>query len=237
MAVAAPSDPVSSQHAGQADVAGTSQFSDFGGGLVILSDPDCIESEGIRGMRTRIMAQHVREGRRALAICSPTEDTGCSFVAANLAASLAQIGVKTVVVDADLRTPGLTGFFGDGGGPVGLGDYLADADVSIDQIVRNTSLPDLSIITAGTLHSNPQELLSSARFKSLVDLLLREFDFTIFDTTPTNSCTDAQRVGTVAGYCMVVARKHRTHVKDVSTLVSLLRADRATVIGTVLNNF
>jgi protein-tyrosine kinase len=218
-------------------VANMPNADDLGGGLVILSDPDCIEAEGIRGMRTRIMAQHVREGRRALAICSPTENTGCSFVAANLAASLAQIGVKTVVVDADLRNPGLTSFFGDGGGPVGLGDYLADANVSIDQIVRNTSLPDLSIITAGTLHPNPQELLSSARFKSLVDLLLREFDFTIFDTTPTNSCTDAQRVGTVAGYCLVVARKHQSHVKDVSTLVGLLRADRATVIGTVLNNF
>jgi protein-tyrosine kinase len=66
---------------------------------------------------------------------------------------------------------------------------------------------------------------------------MREFDLTIFDTTATNSCTDAQRVATVSGYSLVVARKHKSHVKDVATLSGLLRADRSVVVGTVLNDY
>lgn len=205
--------------------------------LVILESPDSIEAEAIRGLRTRIMAQHVREGRRALAICSPTEDTGSSFVAANLATAMAQIGVKTLVVDANLRTPKIANMLRLDENAAGLGDYLADPDLGIDSVLQETALPFLSVITAGSLRPDPQELLAAARFKSFMDQLLREFELTILDTTATSRCTDAQRVATVAGYSLIVARKHKSHVKDVATLVSLLRADRSNVVGTVLNDF
>jgi protein-tyrosine kinase len=210
---------------------------DFVNQIVMLTHPEGTEAEAIRGLRTRVMAQHVREGRRALAICTPTEGTGASFVAANLAASLAQIGVKTVVVDTNLRTPRLTALFGQSNADVGLGNYLADPSITIDAVVNETTLSGLSIITAGSQQPNPQELLSGARFKGLVDVLLREFDFTIFATSPTSNCTDAQRVATVAGYTLIVARKHDTHMKDITTLANMLRADRAIIVGTVLNNF
>jgi protein-tyrosine kinase len=205
--------------------------------LVILEAPDSIEAEAIRGLRTRIMAQHVREGRRALAICSPTEDTGSSFVAANLATAMAQIGVKTLVVDANLRTPKIASMFRLDDNAPGLADYLADPDLAVDSIVQETALPFLSVITAGSLRTDPQELLAGSRFKTFMDQLLREFELTILDTTATSRCTDAQRVATVAGYSLIVARKHKSHVKDVATLVKLLRADRSNVVGTVLNDF
>jgi protein-tyrosine kinase len=205
--------------------------------LVILESPDSIEAEAIRGLRTRIMAQHVREGRRALAICSATEDTGSSFVAANLATAMAQIGVKTLVVDANLRTPKIANMFRLEDDAVGLSDYLADPDLAVDGILQETALPFLSVITAGSLRPDPQELLAGGRFKTFMDQLLREFELTILDTTATSRCTDAQRVATVAGYSLIVARKHKSHVKDVATLVRLLRADRSTVVGTVLNDF
>ncbi len=205
--------------------------------IVILEAPESIEAEAIRGLRTRIMAQHVREGRRALAICSATEDTGRSFVAANLATAMAQIGVKTAIVDANLRTPRIADLFRLDADRLGLGDYLADLDVSVDAIIRPTALPFLSVVTAGSLQTNPQELLAGGRFKNFMDLLLREFDLTILDTTAASGCTDAQRVATVAGYSLVVARKHKSHVKDIGTLVNLLRADKSKVVGTVLNDF
>jgi protein-tyrosine kinase len=205
--------------------------------IVILEAPDSIEAEAIRGLRTRIMAQHVREGRRALAICSATEDTGRSFIAANLATAMAQIGVKTAIVDANLRSPQIADLFRLDADRLGLGDYLADLDVSVDAIIRPTALPFLSVVTAGSLQANPQELLAGGRFKNFMDLLLREFDLTILDTTAASGCTDAQRVATVAGYSLVVARKHKSHVKDIGTLVNLLRADKSKVVGTVLNDF
>ena len=85
--------------------------------------------------------------------------------------------------------------------------------------------------------ANPQELLSSARFRDVVNQVLREFDLTIFDTTPTNSCTDAQRVATIAGYSLIVARKNISYLNDVKLLSNLLRADRSLVVGTVLNEY
>jgi capsular exopolysaccharide synthesis family protein len=205
--------------------------------IVVLRDPESIEAEAIRGLRTRIMAQHVREGRRALALCSPSADTGCTFVATNLAAATAQIGIKTVLVDADLRSPAVDRFLSTPAGTKGLGEFLSGEVASLDDVLQATSLPSLSVVTAGAVKSNPQELLASSRFKTFVDHLLREFDLTIFDTTATNGCTDAQRVATVCGYSLIVARKHQTHMKDVSTLAGLLRADRSTVVGTVLNDF
>lgn len=204
--------------------------------LVVLQATG-IEAEAIRALRTRIMAQHVSEGRRSLAICSPAVDSGCTFVAANLAAAVSQIGVKTVLVDADLREPRATDLFGIPQDGLGLSDYLAHSSVRLQNIVQGEVLPHLSVISAGAPPPNPQELLAGSRFRALVDQLLREYDLTILDTTPANTCTDAQRVATVAGYSLIVARKHKTYVGDVATLAKLLRADRSVVVGTVLTDF
>lgn len=204
---------------------------------LVVAQPESLEAESVRALRTRIMAQHVREGRRALAVCTPSADSGCTFVASNLAAAMSQIGVKTVLIDTDLRSPGVADVFGWSQEDAGLADYLADPALGIDAIMRADAMPRLSVITAGSPPSNPQELLASARFRSLVNQLLREFDLSIFDTTPTNRCTDAQRVATVTGYSLIVARKHRSFVNDVSTLAKLLRADRSVIVGTVLNDY
>ena len=204
---------------------------------LVLSDPSSIEAESIRALRTRFVAQHVQEGRRSVAICTPAAGTGCTFIASNLAAAISQIGLSTVLVDANLREPGVVDAFGLRPSRGGLSDYLSDSTKEIDDIIIENVLPDLAIIPAGAIPTNPQELLSGGRFPHLVDRLLREFDLTIFDTTPTNSCTDAQRVANVAGYSLVVGRKHKTFFNDVRTLSQLLGADRSVVIGTVLNDY
>lgn len=205
--------------------------------LLVETEPTSIEAEAVRSLRTRILAQHVREGRRALTICTPSDETGCSFVAANLAVSIAQIGFKVALVDGDLRQPTISEMFGLEPTKAGLTNFLTDDSLEIDDVLQTTHRPHLSIVAAGSLVSNPQELLSSSRFKLFVDQMLREFDLTIFDTTPTSRCTDAQRVANVSGYSLIVARRHATFMSDVSTLVKLLRADRSVVVGSVLNDF
>ncbi len=205
--------------------------------LAVVRYPGSIEAEAIRGLRTRIMAQHVREGRRSLAICSPSEGSGCTFVAANLAIALGQIGVKTVLVDADLRFPAVAPLLGIDGNEPGLAEYLTDRQAHVDDFVLGPVAPSLWVVPAGAVPGNPQELLSGDRFREFVDSLLREFDMAIFDTTAANRCTDAQRVATLASYSLIVARKHKSYVNDVAMLAKQLRADRSTVIGTVLNEF
>lgn len=205
--------------------------------VVVVNSPASPAAEAIRALRTRIMAQHVQAGRRALAICGATEDSGCTFIAANLAVALAQIGVRTALVDADLRHSGLGSLLGTNGNGPGLSDYLADERLDIHELLHEPVLPCLSFISAGSPATSPQELLATARFASFANQLLREHQITIFDTTAANGCTDAQRVATVAGYSLVVARKHTSYVDDLVTLSKLLRADGSTVVGSVLVDF
>lgn len=204
---------------------------------LLLTDPHGIEAESLRALRTRFVAQHVQEGRRSIAMCTPAAGSGCTFVATNLAVALSQIGISTILVDADLRMAGVSEALGLPGGLSGLADYLADPARTPDEIILEGVLPDLSIIPAGTVAPNPQELLSGPRFPQLVDQLLRTYGVTIFDTTPANRCSDAQRVANVASYSLVVARKHQSFMADVKALVRYLRADHSQVVGTVLNDF
>src|SRR5277367_4587965 len=80
--------------------------------LVVVENPSDGPAEAIRALRTHLMAQHFQEGRRALAVCAASRGVGCSFIAANLALALSQIGVKSLLIDADLRAPSLDGLFG-----------------------------------------------------------------------------------------------------------------------------
>lgn len=204
---------------------------------VMINAPQSIEAEAIRALRTRLSAQHLREGRRSLAICSPTEESGCTYVALNLAVAMAQAGVRTALVDANLRDPMIADLCSLPLGMPGLADYLASDTIALGEIVDADAMPNLSVIGAGQPSDNPQELLSGARFRGLVDQLLREYELTIFDTPPANVCSDGQRVATMAGFSMIVSRKHKTYVADVKTLAKQLRGDRSVVVGSILNDF
>jgi protein-tyrosine kinase len=205
--------------------------------LAVIAEPTGLVAESVRALRTRIMAQHVQIGRRALAVCAPTPGVGRSLIAANLAVALAQIGVRTALVDADLRRPRQSDLLGVDAGHPGLSDFLSDPDMYLQDVVQEPLLPHLSFISAGRPVPQPQELLASQRFAALASHLLREHQVTIFDTTAANGCTDALRVASVAGYSLVVARKNSTYVDDVAALAKLLRADGAKVVGSVLVDF
>lgn len=204
---------------------------------VMVNAPHSVEAEAMRALRTRLSAQHLREGRRSLAICSPSVEAGCTYVALNLAVAMAQAGVRTALVDANLRDPMIADLCSLPLGMPGLADYLSSERLTMAEIVDAEPMPNLSIIGAGSPSDNPQELLSGARFRGLVDQLLREYELTIFDTPPANICSDGQRVATIAGFSMIVSRKHKTYFEDVKTLAKQLRGDRSVVVGSILNDF
>ena len=203
--------------------------------LVVSAAPSGAAAEAIRALRTHLMAQHFQEGRRALAICAASRGVGCTFIAANLALALSQIGVKTLLIDADLRAPRLDELFGPVSPPAGLAQCLSTDDAAFSVYIQRDVEPNLSVMFAGGAPASPQELLAGTRFRSLTEFCLREFDATILDTPPANVCADARRVSTAIGYSLIVARQDITYVDDVKTLASQLEADRARVVGTVLN--
>jgi len=207
----------------------------FAPSMVTVLSPTSPQSNGIRALRTHVMAQHINLGRRALAVCGPSAGVGCSFVAANLAVSLAQIGVKTLLIDGDLRRPALDLLVRPPHPVAGLAQCLQSSDEPFGANIDADVLPNFSLMYAGHATANPQESLAGDRFRSFMKFCLREFDVTIVDTPPANTSTDGRRISGVAGYTLMVVARDRTFVRDVKTLSSQLRADRAVVIGTVLN--
>jgi capsular exopolysaccharide synthesis family protein len=207
----------------------------FAPSLVMISRPLEGTAEAIRALRTHIMAQHVQEGRRALAICTPSKGAGCTFTAANLAVALSQIGVKTLLVDGDLRQPSVHQIIRPPRLADGLRHCLSTRDVGYDDSIETDVLPNLSILYSGGAAPNPQELLSNDRFQGLMQHWMRDYDLTIVDTPAANTSSDARRISTVCGYSLVVTRRHLTMVDDVRTLIAQIRADHGRVIGTILN--
>lgn len=207
----------------------------FSSDIVMLSDPQGGRAEAVRTLRTHIAAQHIEDGRRGLAICAASAGVGATFTAINLAVALAQIGTKVLVVDADLRHPQFHSFIRASETVPGLRQCLEDRSLDLTSYIQEDVIENLSVMFSGGVAHEAQELLASDRFGALVERCLRDYDLTIIDTPPANSCADARRISTVVGYSIIVAKRHKTFVNDIKALAAQLREDRAQVVGTVMN--
>lgn len=205
--------------------------------LVVLSDPGSVRAESIRMLRTSIIAQHIKNGRRGLAVVATADGHGCSWVAANLAVALSQVGFKILLIDANMRSPRQDQIFGLDPNAPGLSSFLSLQVARPERVVNANVLPGLALITAGPPTSRPQELLSGNRFRDGVNTLLREYDLVIFDTPAANTSADALNVGAGAAYALVVGRANHSFYKDINTLTEQLAAARCAVVGAVLNEF
>lgn len=203
--------------------------------LVTLIEGRPAEAEAIRTVRTHIVARHLEDGRRGLAVCAPTAGSGCSFTAANLAVALSQVGVSTLLIDADLRKPGLDSIIRPEKPPIGLMQCLTASDRPRSDFIHADVLPNLSLLYAGGTSQSAQELLGGEAFRELIDRCLRDFEFTIVDTPPANDSADALRTVSVIGYALIVARTNVTKLKNLSTLSHQLQEDGGRIVGAVLN--
>lgn len=204
--------------------------------LVTATNADSVEAESFRSLRSSILSQHIQQGRRALAICAPARKTGCSFVAANLAYVMSQAGINTLLVDGNMREPGLEEFISPSDTPPGLGECLRDDALPLASAVTRVN-PNLSVLYAGKAGDDVYDRLGSSVFRSLAGHWLRDYDLTIVDTPAANLYADARRIAAVMRYAMIVTCRDRTYVKDVRTLVDELRADGALPIGMFQNDY
>jgi protein-tyrosine kinase len=205
--------------------------------LVILSRPTSLQAESIGSLRSHLRANHMRDGRRSLAICAATAGVGTSFIAANLAVSLAMSGASILLIDGNLRDPSLHNYILPERKPAGLRDYLADERMDVDDIVQHAVLPNLSLVYASAAGSDAQRLLASRKLDHLLDSAMRDFDMVIVDTPPSARYGDARRIAAALHHAMIVARKSTSFVADVRTLAVDLKADRVRVVGGFVNDF
>ena len=205
--------------------------------LVAAFAPFHPRTEEMRALRTQLLIRwyNPQAKRNALVIASPGSSEGRSYVAANLAVVFAQLGARTLLLDADLRKPRQHAIFGVPPG-AGLSTLLAGR-MDHGSTYPVPGLNRLSLLPAGPLPPNPQELISRPAFTSLLKDLQSLYDVVIIDTPPAEAYADAQSVAYRAGDAMVVARKDRTKVSATSKVVRELAGTGARVVGTVINTF
>jgi len=211
---------------------GTSQVSQE---VVAAYHPFGPHAEAMRALRSEIMARWIdhETGGKALAVVSPERGEGRSYVTANLAVTFAQLGKRTLLIDADMRHPRQHLLFGldiqSGLSAVLTGRGEAS---SVRQVAP---FENLCILPAGVLPPNPQELLVRPDFAWLLREVEKNFDVVLVDTPASGAFADAQAVCTSTRGALVVIRKDHTRPRTVQTLTEKLSTARAFIVGSVLN--
>lgn len=174
-----------------------------------------------------------RTAARAFAVVSADRGDGRSFVAANLAVGFAQAGLRTLLVDADLRTGRLHRLFGVANG-AGLTTMLSHR-IGPGALQRVPGLRDLTVLPRGPEAPNPSELLSRDALGLLLDAFVRSFDAVILDTSAAGDEPDAMLVAQRAGAALLLARRHRSGEAAVASLARNGLAPGTVLLGSVLN--
>lgn len=193
--------------------------------------------ERLRALRSQLMLRCLNPDseNRSLAIVSPGNGEGRSYIAANLAVVFSQLGERTLLIDADLRTPRQHQLF-KLGNQAGLSAVLSGRIDGATVIQRIPSLLGLSVLPAGAVPPNPQELLSRPAFGALLAHCRQQFDVVLIDT-PAGHTADAETAASHAGAALVIGRKHFTSTGHMQNLVQSLTRSGTSVIGAVLNDF
>jgi len=204
--------------------------------LVAASEPFGDEAESFRELRSQLlMTVHAAGERRALAVVSADTGDGKTYLCANLAVAFGQLGGRTLLIDADLRTPRLHKVF-DVDNSVGLSTILSGrSEASVIQ--RAPHLPSLFVLPAGAVPPNPLELVQRPAFGLLVHELMGKFDHVVVDTPAAVHGADARVIAAKCGAVLVLARGRRSRVKRLQALVHALDKGPALMAGVVVNDY
>lgn len=206
--------------------------------LVGLNQPFSMQAEAFREIRSQLIARLYSQGgqaRPALAVVSPASGDGKTFFSANIAVSLAQVGGRTLVVDADLRGPRLHELF-KLENKTGLSSVLV-GHVATDVIQPVPDVANLFVMPVGIAPPNPLELIERPAFGVLMRELASKFDHVIVDTPAMMYGVDAQVVAARCGAALVVARKDQSRVAALQQLVAALSQSPARIAGVILNEY
>jgi len=208
--------------------------------LVSLSQPFGPQAEAFRAARSQLLMRLQQDGRerRALAVVSPEPGDGKSFFCANLAVALAQLGGRTLLIDADMRGPRQHALFRletEGEGRLeGLADVLSGR-AGPGVIRQVTGVPSLFVLPVGTPPPNPLELVERPAFGLLLRDLLGRFDHVLIDTPAATQGSDGLVIAARAGAAVVLARRHQSRMAALQDLVGSFSHSPAEILGVILN--
>jgi len=204
--------------------------------LVAQHLPKSQISEAFRALRTSILLSQADHPPQVILVTSALPREGKTTAAANLAVTLAQLGDSTVLVDADLRKPGIGRLLNLGSGKyAGLSSYLAGVS-SLDLVsVPHPAIPNLVAIPTGPLPPNPADLLSSHKLADAIAELRTKFKFIVIDSPPIMAATDAVILSVQADGVLLVVRSGETPKEAFTRTRDLLASVKCHILGVVLN--
>jgi tyrosine-protein kinase Etk/Wzc len=201
---------------------------------VVSEFPGSAIAESFRNLRSSLFLKLRSENTKVILVTSAQPQDGKSFIAFNLAASIASVGYKTIILDCDLRRPTLHMKFKQDN-TVGLSNYMARL-VPIDDIIQNTTVQNLDFVPAGPLLPNPSEMLESGVMDPLISSLKSKYEFIILDTTPSGIVADASLMMKYATQILLVCKNNYTR-KDIFTeVINSLDANKFENYAVLFNN-
>lgn len=177
--------------------------------IVVRANRNNMMEEAFRGLRTN-MNFVLKPGERVVMFTSCVPGEGKTFVASNLAMSLALMGKKVIIVGLDVRKPRLINLFKLKPSKQGIVNFLCgnDADYTLleEQIISSGINDNMDVLPAGVIPPNPAELISGTLLKSAIDYLAAKYDYVILDTPPVGLVADTLAIGHLANVTIFVAR-------------------------------
>jgi succinoglycan biosynthesis transport protein ExoP len=202
--------------------------------LVTQSRPRSQMAESYRALRTSLLLTFAGGPPTVILITSALPEEGKTTTSVNSAIVLAQKGTRVLLIDADLRRPSIHKTLGMGP-KIGLSNVLTGAATLQQAIIPSTILPELFILPAGTPPPNPAELLASAKMKSVLAELRKQYDHIVIDSPPTLSVTDAVVMSTDADAVVLVIRSGHTTKPALRRARDILLQVNARVCGVLVN--
>ena len=204
--------------------------------LVAAYQPFSAQVESFRVLRSQLLFRWLSEGFKTISIVGANSGEGTTYVAANLAIVFSQLGKRTLLIDGNLRQPRLQKMFALKQN-FGLSDILIDRTPRTELLNIIPDIPNLTVLGAGTLPPNPQELLSREVFLQLIKYASTVFDVIIIDSPAITEGSDAQIISSVTKGAVLVSRINSTTINDMRSLKVQIQGAGANVIGAVVNNF
>ncbi len=204
--------------------------------VVALSQPFSPQAEAFRALRSQVMMRVFATGQaapRALALISPDSGDGKSYVAANLAVVLAQLGGRTLLIDADMRNPRQHEIFNLTVKSGLSGALSGRAEKQVVQQVKG--IPSLFVLPVGAVPPNPLELVERPAFGLLVRELATKFDHVLVDTPAAALGSDGQVIAARCGAALGLARKNESRVQALKSLSESIAQTPAELVGFIVN--
>jgi succinoglycan biosynthesis transport protein ExoP len=204
--------------------------------LLSYVQPKSQISEAFRALRTSLLLSQAEHPPQVILVTSALPREGKTTAAVNLAVTLAQLGDRTLLMDSDLRKPGvrraLNLTIGKEGG---LSSYLAGVSTLDEVIIPHPTITNLEALTTGPVPPSPADLLSSHRMREAITELRRRFKFIVIDSPPIMAATDAVILSSLTDGVLLVVRSGETPKEAFTRTCDLLAAVKSRLLGVVLN--